>query len=61
MGSTEKLVDQININHINASLTSEIGQALSQQTDIDSILDKTIKILENRLEYKRGMILLANP
>ncbi len=60
MGSTEKLVDQININHINASLTSEIGQALSQQTDIDSILDKTIKILENRLEYKRGMILLAN-
>ncbi|BCA80288.1 hypothetical protein AOP6_2075 [Desulfuromonas sp. AOP6] len=61
MGSTEKLVDQININHANASLTNEIGQALSQQTDIDSILDKTIKILENYLDYQRGMILLANP
>ena len=60
MGSTEKLVDQININHTNASLTNEIGQALSQQTDIDSILDKTIKILENYLDYQRGMILLAN-
>jgi len=59
--STDALVEQININYNNARLTNEIGQAISKQTDIDDILENVIRILENRLDYDRGLILLANP
>ena len=59
--STDKLVEQININYNNARLANEIGQAISKQTDIEHILANVIQILDNRLDYDRGMILLANP
>ncbi len=60
-GSTEKLVDQININSNNTQLTQEIGQAISGKTNIESILESIIQTLEQRLDYDRGLILLANP
>ena len=59
--STDKLVEQININYNNVRLANEIGQAISKQTDIDHILANVTQILDNRLDYDRGMILLANP
>ena len=58
--STEQLVNQININYNNALLTNEIGLAISKQTDIDSILSKVTQVLQKRLDYDRGLILLAN-
>jgi HD-GYP domain-containing protein (c-di-GMP phosphodiesterase class II) len=58
--STDKLVDQINITYNNSKMANEIGQAISKQTDIDDILANVIQILEKRLDYDRGMILLAN-
>ncbi|SNB47745.1 HD domain-containing phosphohydrolase [Geobacter sp. DSM 9736] len=58
--STDKLLEQININYNNALLSNEIGQALSTQTSIDKILSDIIQVLENRLDYDRGLILLAN-
>ena len=59
--STDKLLEQININYNNALMTNEIGQAMSKQTNIDDILASVIQVLENRLDYDRGLILLANP
>ncbi|HEY5974493.1 MAG TPA: HD domain-containing phosphohydrolase, partial [Geobacteraceae bacterium] len=59
--STDQLLEQININYNNALLTNEIGQAISRQTDVDAILGSVVQVLENRLDYERGLILLANP
>jgi len=59
--STEKLLEQININYNNALITNEIGQAISKQTSVDDILGNVIHILEKRLDYDRGLILLTNP
>lgn len=58
--SSEKLLDAINLNYNNIMLVNEIGNAISKQLEVDSILSKTIQIIENRVEYDRGMILLAN-
>jgi HD-GYP domain-containing protein (c-di-GMP phosphodiesterase class II) len=59
--STDTILEQININYNNALLTNEIGQAISKQTDIDDILANVIQVLRKRLDYDRGLILLANP
>jgi len=58
--STDKLLEQINLNYNNALLTNEIGQAISKQTDIDAILGNVSNVLEKRLDYDRGMILLTD-
>ena len=58
--SSEQLAEQINVNYNNALLINEIGLAISKYMDIDDILKSFIKILEKRLDYDRGMILLAN-
>jgi HD-GYP domain-containing protein (c-di-GMP phosphodiesterase class II) len=58
--STDKLLEQINLNYTNALLTNEIGQAISKQTDVDAILRNVFHVLQKRLDYDRGMILLAD-
>ena len=58
--STDKLIEQINVNYNNALLTNEIGQAISKQTDIDALLRNLALVLKKRLDYDRGMILLAD-
>jgi transcriptional regulator with GAF, ATPase, and Fis domain len=58
--STDTILEQINQNYNNALLTNEIGQAISKQTDIDDILANVIQVLRKRLDYDRGLILLAN-
>jgi len=58
--SADQLVEQINVNYNNALLVNELGLAISKQTDVDSILMSIVKVLEKRLDYDRGMILLAN-
>ena len=58
--STDKLLEQINLNYTNALLTNEIGQAISKQADVDSILRNVFVVLQKRLDYDRGMILLAD-
>jgi len=59
-GSSDKLIDQMNLNYNNALLANEIGQAISKQTDIDSILLNVIQVLQRRLDYDRGAIFLSN-
>jgi HD-GYP domain-containing protein (c-di-GMP phosphodiesterase class II) len=58
--SIDKLVDQININYNNALMTNEIGLALSRHTNSRDILASVIQIMEKRLDYDRGLILLAD-
>jgi putative nucleotidyltransferase with HDIG domain len=58
--SSEDLVEQINQNYNQALLVNEMGLAISKHTDIDDILNSIVKILERRLDFDRGMILLAN-
>jgi HD-GYP domain-containing protein (c-di-GMP phosphodiesterase class II) len=58
--SSENLIDQININYNNSLLTNEIGLAITRQTKIAEILNEVIKIFKKRLDYDRGIILLAN-
>jgi HD-GYP domain-containing protein (c-di-GMP phosphodiesterase class II) len=58
--SSDKLLEQINLNYNNALVTNEIGQAISRQNNIDDILASVVLVLEKRLDYDRGLILLAN-
>jgi len=59
--STDRLIEQININYNNTLVTNEVGKALSTFTNTDDVLDNVIQILEKRLDYDRGLILLADP
>ena len=54
------LVEQINVSYNNARLIQEIGQATSSILDIDQLLAFIIEALEKRLDFDRGMIMLAN-
>jgi HD-GYP domain-containing protein (c-di-GMP phosphodiesterase class II)/Tfp pilus assembly protein PilZ len=59
--STDKLIDQIDSNYNNAIMTNEIGQILSSCTNRNEIVALVVKIMENRLDFDRGLIFLANP
>jgi HD-GYP domain-containing protein (c-di-GMP phosphodiesterase class II) len=59
--SAEQQIDQIDINYKNALMINEIGQAISKKLNINDILKNIMHALEIRLDYDRGMILLANP
>ncbi len=58
--STDELVEQIEVNYNNARLITEIGQAISNHTNIKDVLADVIQALEKRLDYDRGFIHLAN-
>lgn len=60
MDSTETLLDQVNVNYNRSILTNEIGRAINTLTSIKDILHNVTLILENRLDFDRGLILLAN-
>jgi PAS domain S-box-containing protein/putative nucleotidyltransferase with HDIG domain len=55
-----RLIEQINISYNNTLLVHEIGQATSSILDIDRLLSFVMEALEKRLDFDRGMILLAN-
>ncbi len=59
--SNDNLLTQINTNYNNALMTNEIGQTLGRYIDTEEILAKVTQIMEKRLDFKRGMILMANP
>src|SRR4030066_1087576 len=59
-GTGDKLLDQINMNYNNVLTINEVGQALSKQIDTSNILEEVVHILENRLDYDRGMVFLAD-
>ena len=58
--SSEKLLDQIKGNYDSALLINEIGEVISKRTDLDEILSSVNQVLHKRLNYGRGVVLLAN-
>lgn len=60
MDSTEKLLEQINVNYNNSIVTNEIGIAISGKTKVTAVLNSIVQTLEKRLDFDRGLILLSN-
>jgi HD-GYP domain-containing protein (c-di-GMP phosphodiesterase class II) len=58
--STDKLVDQITINYNNSLMINEVGQLIVGRTKVEDVLSKVVKISEKRLNFDRGIIMLAN-
>lgn len=56
----DQLMEQINANYNNALFINEISMTLRQQINIDSILSDAMQVLEKRLDYDRGVVLLAD-
>jgi class 3 adenylate cyclase len=56
----KNLLDEINLRYNNALLVQEIGQATSMLLDIQKLLKSIMDIMEERLDFDRGGIWLAN-
>ena len=57
---SDQMIENIEINYNNALMTNEIGLAITKHTRKEDILSNIISISEKRLDYDRGIILLAN-
>ena len=53
-------LDEINIRYNNALLVQEIGQASSTILDIDELVRTVVGVMEKRLDFDRGLIMLTN-
>jgi len=58
--TASNLLDEINARYNNAMLVQEIGQAASSILDIDNLLNFTMDTVDKRLDFDRGLIMLAN-
>ena len=54
------LLEEVNARYNNAMLVQEIGQAFSSILDFDRLLQFTVEAMEKRLDFNRGMIMLAS-
>lgn len=59
--TANRLLDQITVSYNNALLVQEIGQAVTSILDIDKLLEFVMETLKKRLNFDRGMIMLADP
>ncbi|MFC1883365.1 ATP-binding protein [Thermodesulfobacteriota bacterium] len=58
--AAKDLLSEMNIRHENALLIHEIGQATSTILDTDKLLKTITNVMEKRLDFNRGIIMLAN-
>ena len=58
--SSEKLLAQVQGNCDSALMINEIGKVISTRTELDDILSSVNQVLVKRLDYGRGIILLAD-
>jgi len=54
------LLDRINTGYNNTLLVQKIGQATASVMDIEELLPNIMELLEEYLDFDRGMIMLAN-
>ena len=59
--SSDDLMEQVDINSENALLINEIGQTLAKESDTEGLFSGVINALQKRLDYDRGLVMLANP
>ena len=58
--SSNNSIELINKNYEHALLINEVSQALSKELQLKNILSNIVEILKKRLDYDRGLILLAD-
>jgi signal transduction histidine kinase/ActR/RegA family two-component response regulator len=58
--TTDKLIEQIDSNFNNSLMINEVGQILNDCTQTNCIFESVMKIIENRLNYSRGMVFFTN-
>ncbi|PLX94716.1 MAG: phosphohydrolase [Desulfuromonas sp.] len=58
--SSEQLADQIDLNYRNTQLAADVGDVIANRTSIEEVCDSVVHILQNTLDFDRGLILLAN-
>lgn len=58
--SSDTLIEQINNNYNNALLINEISHASGPHSKCEDIVANVIQAMENRLDFDRALILLAN-
>ena len=56
----DELLGEINARYNNAMLIQEIGQASSNILDIDQLMSFAVETIKKRLNFDRGLIMLAN-
>ncbi|MBW2311522.1 MAG: PAS domain S-box protein [Deltaproteobacteria bacterium] len=59
--AAKDLLDATTIRYNSAMFIQEIGQATSRVLDRDRLIRIVMNIIEKRLDFDRGMIMLANP
>ena len=58
--AAKDLLDEMNIRYNNAMLIKEIGQATSTILDVDELMKAVVSIMEKRLDFDRGLVMVAN-
>ncbi len=58
--SPEKWIEQIEMNYNNTLLNYEVGQIISNHTNINDVLESVVHVFEKRLDYDRGAIFLTD-
>ena len=58
--AAEGQLEEMNIRYNNALLVQEIGQATSKILESDRLIHAVMSAMEKRLDFDRGMIMLAN-
>lgn len=53
-------LEQLSARYNNAQLVQEIGQAISTAMEIDALASTVIAVISKRLDFDRGVIMLAN-
>jgi len=59
--AAKELVTEINTRHSRAMLVQEIGQVTSNIIHIDRLINGAIEVIQQHLDYDRGMIFLIDP
>jgi HD-GYP domain-containing protein (c-di-GMP phosphodiesterase class II) len=59
--TSSELIEQMEANYNNSRLTNEIGETITSQTNLEDVLTKVVHLFQKRLNYDRGLIMLANP
>ncbi len=58
--AAKDLLDEMKIRYNSALLMQEIGQATSEVLDKDRVVREVLKLMEKRLDFDRGMIMLSD-
>lgn len=57
--SADELTEQISINYRNSQLSQDVGHIISSKTTVDEVIASVIRVLQDRLDFDRGVVLLA--